>query len=958
MAEILQKYMDGTNLALSTAVFEDANLTVLAADGWYSDGLTTRYQLLGVLQDPEDCPNCFSPCDAEDQSFPRTQDVTPATPSATIYEAQAGTYNIPFSAGSEAGGEGAIIWRVYLKNATTNPSSDYSSPWGMIAYMQQAGITTFTSNNFSSSGTNVVSPGDVGGNVPVQNGPAGTVGSTKRINDTALTDDTKAVYVGRKNTFGVSPMSTADPFTASCQPGVYLPNNTPYTAGIVALSLTRTNYPSYWYHWPANEFQLGGGNYFPNKPSTESFTASTEQVQIGPSTDATTGQGYRGWLTCVIPKTNQFEDRSLLKLFNPQCENGATVAVMCPVKLDPISVSPPGDSLGEICGLSTLNEVIYNVPGCSGYGQAAPNVIFQFGVPNLGDIMCSGENGEPLAPAQKNKFYKYMENGDPKAFFVDEDSIVSQTSISCVGGNAAFDTVYEMEDTGIGGGLYRSAYTLPVLSTGAVIVRVFTGNNPKGLIVTHYNNDGTIAGKTNLFSVRGANADNMLEEDAYNQYLDPAIINNLGAYIYWASGCIWGGNALKMGGKNADGTAAYVPLTAASEVNGEEWPSQIAAQLVIYENNNLWECDTPNSPYPCYINCQGNETDVALVTDNPVYIGLAGFSGSAIPCTHNDNGVSTIDCSAGFSPASGGPEDYVNVETVIPLPANGNHEGPIWTDIIPDSLYGNNDIAEAMFGLTTYCALYPNESDWYDLGMDWLIAERYPNDSTNCPECMYSLKALNSITGTYSNLNDQRRFYITPPQVQLYKPDSNMYVCTPGWSMAVIPLTGVLASTEAIELDIYSITSNTSFKIYVDTPAALPAAPFTLYGPHPLSDTDGDIGAMCTAGQGSGTTATCYVAANAWGGDGGPCIPGNPNVAGTPCATQASVTNEPRVNDMVFSDSNGATRLPTGRYYYNTAAVLPDTTGNRIIEVDEFGIVTCWSICQTGTYPVGGCDIF
>lgn len=42
-------YLDGPSLASSTAVYDDADLTTCAADGWYSDGLISRQQVDCVL---------------------------------------------------------------------------------------------------------------------------------------------------------------------------------------------------------------------------------------------------------------------------------------------------------------------------------------------------------------------------------------------------------------------------------------------------------------------------------------------------------------------------------------------------------------------------------------------------------------------------------------------------------------------------------------------------------------------------------------------------------------------------------------------------------------------------------------------------------------------------------------------------------------------------------------------
>lgn len=57
-------YMNGVTLATSTALFTDADLTICASDGWYSDGTIVR-QLSGcVLGPPADCEACGLNCDA------------------------------------------------------------------------------------------------------------------------------------------------------------------------------------------------------------------------------------------------------------------------------------------------------------------------------------------------------------------------------------------------------------------------------------------------------------------------------------------------------------------------------------------------------------------------------------------------------------------------------------------------------------------------------------------------------------------------------------------------------------------------------------------------------------------------------------------------------------------------------------------------------------------------------
>tara|TARA_R110002020_G_scaffold119205_11_gene272124 strand:+ start:108 stop:1109 length:1002 start_codon:yes stop_codon:yes gene_type:complete len=55
-------YINAPSLASATAVYSNATLTVLAADGYYSDGAIVRRQLSGVLLAPESCPQCDTTC--------------------------------------------------------------------------------------------------------------------------------------------------------------------------------------------------------------------------------------------------------------------------------------------------------------------------------------------------------------------------------------------------------------------------------------------------------------------------------------------------------------------------------------------------------------------------------------------------------------------------------------------------------------------------------------------------------------------------------------------------------------------------------------------------------------------------------------------------------------------------------------------------------------------------------
>ena len=55
-------YLNGPSLASATAAFTDDNLTICAADGFYSDGVIVREQVGCVLLPQQTCPACATPC--------------------------------------------------------------------------------------------------------------------------------------------------------------------------------------------------------------------------------------------------------------------------------------------------------------------------------------------------------------------------------------------------------------------------------------------------------------------------------------------------------------------------------------------------------------------------------------------------------------------------------------------------------------------------------------------------------------------------------------------------------------------------------------------------------------------------------------------------------------------------------------------------------------------------------
>lgn len=62
MATSSTYYLNAPSLGSATSVFTNAGLTVLAADGFYSDGVIVREQISGLLVAQQTCPACATPC--------------------------------------------------------------------------------------------------------------------------------------------------------------------------------------------------------------------------------------------------------------------------------------------------------------------------------------------------------------------------------------------------------------------------------------------------------------------------------------------------------------------------------------------------------------------------------------------------------------------------------------------------------------------------------------------------------------------------------------------------------------------------------------------------------------------------------------------------------------------------------------------------------------------------------
>lgn len=94
MATSSAYYLNAPSLGSATAVFTDDDLTTLAADGFYSNGVIVREQVSGVLLPQQTCPTCATPC-GETINASGTQ----------------GVYLLDLDTGSTSGDVGAVIVR-------------------------------------------------------------------------------------------------------------------------------------------------------------------------------------------------------------------------------------------------------------------------------------------------------------------------------------------------------------------------------------------------------------------------------------------------------------------------------------------------------------------------------------------------------------------------------------------------------------------------------------------------------------------------------------------------------------------------------------------------------------------------------------------------------------------------------------------------------------------------------
>jgi len=143
MATSSTYYLNAPSLASSTSVFSDASLTILAADGFYSDGVISREQVSGILLPQQSCPTCATSC-------------------GTTINASGGQgiYLLDLDAGSTSGDVGAVIVRFDPYGVPdgirgilgTNTYNKLTSPVDGLHQSSNAGNLTFIGQTGSDCG--------------------------------------------------------------------------------------------------------------------------------------------------------------------------------------------------------------------------------------------------------------------------------------------------------------------------------------------------------------------------------------------------------------------------------------------------------------------------------------------------------------------------------------------------------------------------------------------------------------------------------------------------------------------------------------------------------------------------------------------------------------------------------------------------------------------------------------
>jgi hypothetical protein len=162
-------FLDGTTLSDSTAVFQNSGLTILAPDGYYSDGVIIRQQVNGLFLPQFSCPACGLACGSYlptsgSRGYYTMQIDTGTLPTAV------GAITIKYAAGQRPDGM-YVEYDGVIYNELSSPYYGYlAAPPGQLTFIGQSsfngvpgcdlvGASPHTLNEYAFNGTSFVPTG-------------------------------------------------------------------------------------------------------------------------------------------------------------------------------------------------------------------------------------------------------------------------------------------------------------------------------------------------------------------------------------------------------------------------------------------------------------------------------------------------------------------------------------------------------------------------------------------------------------------------------------------------------------------------------------------------------------------------------------------------------------------------------------------------------------------------------
>jgi len=159
MANFIDLYINADTLANATAVFTDVEMTTLATPGYYSDGVTTRYQSATSLGSAVACPDCPVGCE-NDVIFAMPDSVSGQLSGEVTTGTAAGAIKIEIN-GVSSNPIGVDIifnsahYNTFSSNLATNYTSAIAAPNANIkSYFWAASGGTTGCSNWASGNTN------------------------------------------------------------------------------------------------------------------------------------------------------------------------------------------------------------------------------------------------------------------------------------------------------------------------------------------------------------------------------------------------------------------------------------------------------------------------------------------------------------------------------------------------------------------------------------------------------------------------------------------------------------------------------------------------------------------------------------------------------------------------------------------------------------------------------------